>query len=105
MRAYAADGIPRGEGLVIELPHRGAGGKETSFHVSIKDKMTDGLGAKLPEVRADYAIREGGRTDTYTIEGGRTRREPQGSQPSRLGVKYWPRIALQADAPFLHAVL
>jgi hypothetical protein len=72
LRAYAADGIPRGEGLVIELPHRGAGGAEASFHVSIKDGMTDGLGVKPAEVRADYAIREGGRTDTYTIEGGRT---------------------------------
>jgi hypothetical protein len=71
LRAYAADGIPRGEGLVIELPHRGPGGKEASFNVSIRDRMTGEAGARPAEVRADYAIREGGRIDTYTIEGGR----------------------------------
>jgi hypothetical protein len=59
MRAYAADGIAREEGLVIELPHRGAAGTEASFHVSIKDGMTGEVGARPAEVRADYAIREG----------------------------------------------
>jgi hypothetical protein len=83
MRAYAADGIPRGEGLVIELPHRGAGGKEASFHVSIKDGMTGAVGAKPAEVWADYAIREGERIDTYTIEGGRA--TPSRTQPNRSG--------------------
>jgi hypothetical protein len=72
LRAYAADGIPRGEGLVIELPHRGPGGKEASFNVSIRDTMTGEAGVRPAEVRADYTIKEGGRIDTYTIEGGRT---------------------------------
>lgn len=72
LRAYAADGIPREEVLVIELPHRGPGGKEASFNVSVRDGVTGEAGARPAEVRADYAIREGGRIDTYTIEGGRT---------------------------------
>jgi hypothetical protein len=83
LRAYAADGIPRGEGLVIELPHRSAGGTEASFYVSIKDGMTGGSGAKPTEVKADYAIREGGRIDSYTIEGGRA--TPSRTQPNRSG--------------------
>jgi len=71
MRAYAADGIARGEGLVIELPHRGAGGADASFHVSVKDVITGEARARPAEVRADYAIREGGRIETCTMEGGR----------------------------------
>lgn len=67
MRAYAADGIARGEGLVIELPHRGAGGTEASFHVSVKNGMTGEVEAKPDEVSADYAIREGERINTYTL--------------------------------------
>jgi hypothetical protein len=72
IRAYAADGVARGEGIVVELPHEGTDGAEASFHVSIKDTMTGEGG--LCEVRTDYVIRRGKQTDTYTIEGGRAYR-------------------------------
>jgi hypothetical protein len=72
MRAYAADGAARGEGIVIELPHRGADGAEASFHVSVRDWM-DGEGGS-GEVRADYEIRRGERVENYEIQDGRPRR-------------------------------
>ncbi len=71
MRAYAADGIARGEGIVMELPHRGSDGTEASFHVSIKDWMA-GEGSS-GEVRAEYEIRRSGQVDTYEIKDGRVR--------------------------------
>jgi hypothetical protein len=68
MRAYAADGIVRGEGVVMELPHEGATGADASFNVSIKDKMVSEGEVKSCEVRADYVIRGGDQAGTYTIE-------------------------------------
>ncbi len=54
IRAYATDGIARGEGIVMELPHKRADGTEAVFNVSIKDGMT-GEG-KPGGVSADYVI-------------------------------------------------
>ena len=51
IRAYAADGAARGEGIVMELPHKGADGTEAVFNVTIKGGTTGGGG-----IRADYAI-------------------------------------------------
>lgn len=73
MRAYAADGTEQGEGIVIELPHRGVGSTEASFHVSVEDGMTGEGEVKSGEVKADYAFREGERIDTYAIKGGQMR--------------------------------
>ncbi len=71
MRAYAADGIARGEGIVMELPHRRSDGAEATFHVSIKDWMAGEGGSG--EVRADYDIRRGELVETYEIKDGRVR--------------------------------
>jgi hypothetical protein len=71
IRAYAADGAARGEGIVIELPHRRSDGAEASFHVSIK-VWTAGEGGP-GEVRTDYEIRLGGQVDTYEIGDRRVR--------------------------------
>ena len=71
MRACAADGATRGEGIVIELPHRRSDGAEASFYVSIKKWMV-GEGNSA-EVRADYEIRHAGRVETYEIRDGRVR--------------------------------
>ncbi len=71
MRAYAADGIARGEGIVLELPHRGSDGAEASFHVSIKDWMGGEAGSG--EVRAEYEIGRGERVESYEIRDGRVR--------------------------------
>ena len=68
MRAYAADGIVRGEGVVMELPHEGVAGVDASFNVSVKDGMAGEGEAKSCEVRADYVIRRGKQAGTYTIE-------------------------------------
>jgi len=68
MRAYAADGIVRGEGVVMELPHEGATGADASFNVSVKDEMFSEGEVKSCEVRADYVIRGGDQAGTYTIE-------------------------------------
>ena len=57
IRAYAPDGAARGEGIVVELPHRRADGTEAVFSVSIEDGIT-GEG-KRGEVRADYVIGRG----------------------------------------------
>jgi hypothetical protein len=70
MRAYAADGTARGEGAVIELPHRRADGVEASFHVTIKERMAGEGGSG--EVRAEYEIGRGEEVETYKIEDGRT---------------------------------
>jgi hypothetical protein len=72
MRAYAADGTVRGEGIVIELPHRRSDGTEASFHVSIKDWMAGEGGSG--EVRVDYGTKRGGRVEIYEIKDGRVRR-------------------------------
>jgi hypothetical protein len=57
IRAYATDGAARGEGIVMELPHKRADGTEAVFNVSIKDGMT---GEGEPgEVRVDYVIGRG----------------------------------------------
>lgn len=57
IRSYAPDGAARGEGIVMELPHKRADGTEAVFNVSIKDRKP---GEGNPgEVRADYAIRRG----------------------------------------------
>jgi hypothetical protein len=71
MRACAADGTARGEGIVIELPHRRSDGAEASFHVSVED-WTAGEG-EPGEVKADYEIRHGGRVETYEIRDGGVR--------------------------------
>ncbi len=71
IRAYAADGAARGEGIVMELPHRRADGAEATFNVSIKDGMTGEAGSG--EVKADYAIRCGERVDAYEIRDGQAR--------------------------------
>jgi hypothetical protein len=68
MRAYAADGIVREEGIVMELPHEGVAGADASFNVSVKDGMAGEGEAKSYEVRADYVIRRGKQAGTYTIE-------------------------------------
>ena len=68
MRAYAADGIVQGEGVVMELPHEGVAGVDASFNVSVKDGMAGEDEAKSCEVRADYVIRRGKQAGTYTIE-------------------------------------
>ena len=57
IRAYAADGAARGEGIDVELPRRRADGTEAVCSVSIKDGIT-GEG-KTGEVRADYVIGRG----------------------------------------------
>jgi hypothetical protein len=67
MRAYAADGIVRGEGVVMELPHEGMAGTDASFNVSVKDGMAGKGEAKSCEVRADYVIRRGKHAGTHTI--------------------------------------
>jgi hypothetical protein len=69
IRAYAADGTARGEGIVMELPHRKADGTEALFRVSIKDWMADEAGSG--EVRADYSIKRGEQVESYEIKGGR----------------------------------
>jgi hypothetical protein len=69
--AYAADGTARGEGLVIELPHKRADGTEAVFNVSIKDDITGGGRAKSGEVQADYAIRRGEQVEAYAVRDGR----------------------------------
>lgn len=56
MRAYAADGATRGEGIVMELPHKRADGTKALFHVSIKDGMAGGGEGRPGEVKVDYAI-------------------------------------------------
>src|SRR3712207_2145408 len=71
MRAYAADGVAHAEGIVLELPHRGADGAQATFRVSIRDWM-DG-GDEPGEVRADYETRRGERVETYEIGDGRVR--------------------------------
>lgn len=71
MRAYAADGTARGEGIVMELPHGRADGAEATFHVSIKDWMAGEGGPG--EVRAEYEIRRGERVETYEIKDKRVR--------------------------------
>jgi hypothetical protein len=73
IRAYAADGTARGEGIVLELPHRKADGTEALFYVSIKDWMTGEGGVWSGEVRTDYDIRRGEQVDTYAIKDGRAR--------------------------------
>jgi hypothetical protein len=67
MRAYTADGIVRGEGVVMELPHEGVAGADASFNVSVKDGIAGKGEAKTCEVRADYVIRRGKEAGTYTI--------------------------------------
>jgi hypothetical protein len=69
MRAYAANGVARGEGVVVELLHRRADGTEASLHVSIKDWMADEGGSG--EVKAEYEIRHGEQIEIYEIEDGR----------------------------------
>ncbi len=69
--AYAADGTARGEGIVMELPHKRADGAEASFNVSIRDGMTGGNEVNSGGVEADYTIRWGERVETYAIKGGR----------------------------------
>lgn len=65
IRAYATDGTARGEGLVMELPHKREDGTEAVFKVSIKDGMT---GEGRPgEVRADYAIRRGKTVEAQAV--------------------------------------
>ena len=71
MRAYAADGAARGEGIVMELPHGRADGAEASFHVSIKDWMAGEGGSG--EVRAEYEIRRAERVEAYEIRDGHIR--------------------------------
>jgi len=68
--AYAADGA-RGEGIVMELPHKRADGTEAVFNVSIKDGMTGGGGGKSGEVEADYVIRRGEQVEAYAVRDGR----------------------------------
>lgn len=68
IRAYTPDGAARGEGIVIELPHKRADGTEAVFNVSIKEGMS-GEG-KPGEVRADYVIRRGRRVEAYAVRDG-----------------------------------
>jgi hypothetical protein len=75
MRAYSADGVARGGGIVVELPHEGPDGAIAVFHVSAKEGI-DGEGdSGNDEASADYSIRRGARVETYAIEDKRTRRE------------------------------
>ncbi len=85
IRAYAADGTARGEGIVMELPHRKADDTEASFHLSIMDRMTGEAGSG--EVRADYTIRRGERVDTYEIKDGRAHlvKRARTSRPTGVG--------------------
>jgi hypothetical protein len=71
IRAHAADGTARGEGIVIELPHEKADDTEALFHVSIKDWLAGEGEVGSGEVRAEYTIRRGEQVDTYAIKGGR----------------------------------
>ncbi len=71
MRAYAADGSSRAEGIVMELPHGRADGAGATFHVSIRDWTAGGEGSG--EVRAEYEIRRGERVETYEMGDGRVR--------------------------------
>jgi hypothetical protein len=65
MRAYAADGAVRGEGIVIELPHTREDGAEASFHVSVKDWLA---GEGVPAgVGAEYEVRRGEQVETYVV--------------------------------------
>ena len=70
IRSYAPDGAARGEGIIMELPHKRADGTEAVFNVSIKDGMT--VEGKPGEVRADYVIRRGKQVvEAYAVGGGR----------------------------------
>lgn len=71
IRAYAASGAARGEGIVMELPHKRADGKEAVFNISIKDHTTDDSGVEPGEVKADYFIRLGKRVEAYAVTDGR----------------------------------
>jgi hypothetical protein len=79
IRAYAEDGTARGEGIVMELPHRRADGAEATFNVSIKNGMTGE--ARSGEVKADYTIRCGERVDAYEIKDGRAYLVKRASHP------------------------
>lgn len=76
MRAYAADGTIRGEGIVMELPHRKADGTEALFHVSIKDGMAGEGEGRPGEVKVDYVIGCGKQAGTYKVK---DEREPVAS--------------------------
>ncbi len=72
MRAYSADGVARGGGIVVELPHEGPGGALAWFHLSAREEMGD---AASDDVSADYSVWRGGRVETRTAKGGRARSE------------------------------
>lgn len=71
IRAYSADGVARGEGTVIELPHKSADGTEAKFNVSIKDRTAGKGGVGSGEAKADYEIMRGERLDVYKFKDGR----------------------------------
>ena len=69
--AYAASGTARGEGIVMELPHKRADGTEAVFNISIKDHMTGHSRVEPGEVKADYVIRRGKKVEAYAVTDGR----------------------------------
>lgn len=64
MRAYSADGLARGGGLVVELGHERPDGAIARFHVSTREKM--GGSAVPAEFSASYTVRIGDRVETIT---------------------------------------
>lgn len=70
MRAYSADGLTRGGGIVVELAHERPDGAIAWFHVSTRERM--GGGSTEPdEVSADYTVSLGERVETYAVGDGR----------------------------------
>jgi hypothetical protein len=72
MRAYSADGLARGGGVVVEMAHERPDGAIAWFHVSAREG-TGGADTGSDEVSADYTVRLGERVETCAIEGGRMR--------------------------------
>lgn len=72
MRAYSADGLAGGGGLVVELGHERPDGAIAWFHVSTRERISGG--STVPdEARADYTVRIGERVETCTGGGRRAR--------------------------------
>ncbi len=85
IRAYSADGVARGEGTVIELPHKSTYGTEARINVSIEDRMAKGE-VISSEVRADYEIKRGEQLDVYKIKDGRPQLAKVAKTSRRTGV-------------------
>lgn len=70
MRSYTGDGVARGGGIVVELPHEGMNGEIASFHLSVREGAGGGGVLGSDEVSADYSIRRGERVERCGIQAG-----------------------------------